>query len=156
MIVACVRAVEGDYEGAGVALALGLTALGLDGVITTLVTKLKEILPPFVDLEAIVKKLLEYLAREEVRAGERSLAAEIRSEAEPGTTLGCILCPVEGTAVVEGGEVSVIPDASEPYEAIRATVVIRLDRGIKARVEHGERVEPGRVLATYPAKVVHV
>lgn len=143
ILVACVRAVAGDYDGAGTALAIGLTALGLDAVLTTLVTRLREVLPAFVDLDAILTRLLDHLAAQSAQDEARRIAW-IRAEAEPGTAIEFIPAPVEGTIGIAHGVLTLTPaGAGTPI------LTLRLTHGITARVQDGDRVTPGRYVATY-------
>lgn len=60
LLVAAVRAIEGDLDSAGQALALGLIALGVDRPLTAIVDRLRAVVPAEV-ARIVLQELMDWL-----------------------------------------------------------------------------------------------
>lgn len=69
LFVAGVWAGAGRYEDAGLALALGLLAVGVDGLLSRLAARLESSLPEWIDLDDLARRLLDRI-RAEAEAGK--------------------------------------------------------------------------------------
>lgn len=145
IVTAAYRAVTGDYDGAGMALALGLTALGLDTVLTGFVAKLREVLPSFIDLDVIVAKLLELLQRQEARMGGAMAVAAI-----PRTGGTTVVSPHDGVVSLHEDCLCVCPDGGRhEHDHAHALVRIQLTDAVHVCVTDGQTVRKGDALVCF-------